>query len=174
MGIWSLGAWFGPKDSSPFALARGRIVVYAAHYSHHEPFTPRGVHATKGLREFRRLLLRLSFVTLLLGLLAVPHLPIAMLGNAPQNVNAAMAHWATTSCTGIYSPGYYMNWQNHYTRNQFAALVAGTADFSTIGVSGAESILDNTAGDQAEYVRHLLTAELNVAGTPALGSASFN
>ena len=74
-------------------------------------------------------------------------------------------------CSLIRSPGFWKNWDNHFTEAQFQAIIAGTAHYSNLTVAQAEAILDNN-GDQ--YHRHLLSAELNVSWNPQLGNAIYN
>ena len=70
----------------------------------------------------------------------------------------------------IRSPGFWKNWNNHFTQAEFEALIAATAHYSGLTVAQAEAILDNTAD---QYHRHLLAAELNVAWNPELGNAIY-
>ncbi|MBI4517737.1 MAG: hypothetical protein HY699_18175, partial [Deltaproteobacteria bacterium] len=69
-------------------------------------------------------------------------------------------------CAYIYSPGYWKNWQNHYTSAEFLALIQSTAHYNGYTGAQAEALLDNNAD---QYRRHLLAAELNVALNPQLG-----
>lgn len=111
--------------------------------------------------------------------------------NTPAPTVTATATTNPAPCAGIFSPGYYGNkggggYFAHHTTADFAQLVAGTQDFgylvvrnpdSSINVAAtvtnAEAILQNTAGPSAEYLRHLLTSELNVVSTPALLQESY-
>jgi hypothetical protein len=76
-------------------------------------------------------------------------------------------------CAGIFSPGYWKNYQNHYTAAQFQSFINATLNFGTgsgganLSVSDAVAILKRTGN---EFERSLLTAELNVAALPSLGS----
>jgi hypothetical protein len=63
-------------------------------------------------------------------------------------------------CAFIRSPGFWVNYDNHMTAAQFLAIIQATQDYSSLSVSDALSILNDT-GDQ--YHRHLLAAELNAA-----------
>jgi hypothetical protein len=78
---------------------------------------------------------------------------------------------ADNPCSFIRSPGFWKNWNNHFTQAQFEALIAATAHYSSLTVAQAEAILDNNAD---QYHRHLLSAELNVAWNPSLGTAVYN
>lgn len=71
---------------------------------------------------------------------------------------------STPVCSLIRSPGYWVNWSNHYTQSQLQAIIAKTAHYSTLTVAQVVTILGNT-GDQ--YHRHLMSAELNAANNPA-------
>jgi len=95
--------------------------------------------------------------------------------SASANSHGGSNTGGTGNCAGIFSPGYWMNYQNHYTDQQFASVVGATLDFKylvgatiTATVQNAEGILSDTAGDSAEYVRHLFTSELNAAAAPGL------
>ena len=73
-------------------------------------------------------------------------------------------------CALIRSPGFWTNWDNHFSQAQFEAFIAATQNYSGLTVAQAEGILTNT-GDQ--YHRHLLAAELTVAWKPQLGTAIY-
>lgn len=73
-------------------------------------------------------------------------------------------------CSSIRSPGYWTNWQNHYTEAEFQALIAATQDYSGLTVAQAEAILTSVSD---QYHRHLLAAELSVALNPQLGTAIY-
>src|SRR5688572_15276798 len=73
-------------------------------------------------------------------------------------------------CSLIRSPGFWANWENHFTEAEFQALIAATQDYSGLTVAQAEAILTATVD---QYHRHLLAAELNVALNPQLGTAIY-
>ncbi|HUX85781.1 MAG TPA: hypothetical protein VMW65_02165, partial [Chloroflexota bacterium] len=73
----------------------------------------------------------------------------------------------TDACAGIFGPGFWKNYQNHFTDDQFYTLLTRTIDFGPTfaaapqqdAIALAETII-NLPG--YEYVRSELTAELNV------------
>jgi len=77
------------------------------------------------------------------------------------------------NCAGIYSPGYWKNYQNHYSDAQFLAIIQNTQDFNALSIGQAIDILSVQGGGNADYARHLLASELNVATTPSLGTETF-
>jgi len=77
------------------------------------------------------------------------------------------------NCAGIFSPGYWKNYQNHYTDAQFLAIIHQTQDFKALSIGQAIDILSTQGGGSADYARHLLASELNVAATPSLGTETF-
>ena len=90
----------------------------------------------------------------------------------------ATATSRTNLCAGIFSPGYWENYQNHYSDAQFYALLKATVDFGatfaaegqSAAIAQAETILQLQG---SYYVRSLLTAELNVAAQPSLGTGTY-
>jgi hypothetical protein len=74
-------------------------------------------------------------------------------------------------CDSIFSPGYWKNYSNHYTDEEFLALIQKTMHYSGLTIDEALAILDNNAD---QYHRHLLSAELNVAADPGLGVGTYN
>jgi len=84
--------------------------------------------------------------------------------------NTATSTPAENLCLLIRSPGFWTNWDNHFTQAQFEALIAATQDYSGLTLAQAEAILTDT-GDQ--YHRHLLAAELNAAWNPQFGTAVY-
>gem|GEM_PF-6637038 len=84
----------------------------------------------------------------------------------------------TDLCSGIYSPGYWKNYQNHYTESQFFTFLTQTQNFGSwfagLGQSTAVSTAVTILKLQGSYnVRSLLAAELNLALMPSLGAGLF-
>jgi hypothetical protein len=69
-------------------------------------------------------------------------------------------------CDSIFSPGYWKNYDNHYTDEEFLALIQKTMHYADLTIAEALDILDDNTD---QYHRHLLSAELNVAADPGLG-----
>lgn len=66
----------------------------------------------------------------------------------------------TNYCGYIYSPGYWKNWDNHYTAEEFQNLIDNTGHFAGLTPAEAVVILKN---NRDQFLRHLLSAELNGA-----------
>ena len=62
--------------------------------------------------------------------------------SASAQINAlALAPTATPtggsgSCLGIWSPGFWKNYSNHYTDAQFAAFLSATLNFNSLSIAG--------------------------------------
>lgn len=81
-------------------------------------------------------------------------------------------------CLGIYTPGFWKNWNNHFTLDQFYALLVQTPDFGPTFAAMTETDAANQAVTilslQGYYnVRSELDAELNAAFTPTLGTDTY-
>lgn len=78
---------------------------------------------------------------------------------------------AGNPCDSIFSPGYWKNYTNHYTDEEFLALIQKTMHYSGLSIDEALAILDD---ESDQYHRHLLSAELNVAADPGLEVSFYN
>ena len=76
-------------------------------------------------------------------------------------------------CRSLLGPGYWQNWDNHYTEAELAALVAGTQHYSQLSTTQADDLLHNT-DPQNQFNRHLFAVELDVSEHPELGDAVYH
>ncbi len=80
------------------------------------------------------------------------------------SASAAPSQISDSACAAIYSPGYWKNWKNHYTAQEFQGIVSNTIHFSSLTPAEAVAILNN---NRNQFQRHLLSAELNAANDPS-------
>src|SRR6185312_9246769 len=123
-----------------------------------------GGSTVPGSRRLRAMLALLVIVAFAIyGFLPTVRAP----GASPAQAEAA---GLTNLCADDFSPGYWKNYQNHFTDAQFYTLLKATTDFGahfaaesqSAAISEAETILKLQG---FYYVRSLLTAELNAANT---------
>ena len=115
----------------------------------------------------RYLIRRHVLLILLAGSLTFVGLFVPAAGTG-ERASAAAATATPTStsspCVGIWSPGYWKNYSNHYSDAQFQAWINETLNFQGLSISQATSIM---GGSQGSYMAHLLAAELSAAAKTA-------